>query len=665
SAKETWKALKHPVALALFLFLLSMAISAVFSTNPYRAFWGTIERGEGVFGVAHYIALFFFVAVFLRHKERLIFLKLFLVSGYALIFHGAAQKLAGLDRVTSYIGNSAFFAGHLLFLIAVAWIVMQESKKKGIWWYLALVFIPLAVLEIVMTGTRGALLGAGAGALVFLFTVAVRRFGKKALWALVGICIVGSIGVWMGSGRVRTLLKERSDSIQTRLTMWEAGWEAFKVKPLIGWGPEHFILASSRHYNPEAARFGETWFDRAHNKILDILISQGVLGGLIFIGLLGSVLFTVWRDTTYKKPLTLAFGSAYLIQTMFAPDQIVSWIGLMVFLGYIVGAQKKEEHSKNEKVLSSTRLAGKIGAAGVGVLMGAALYYGNVLPYTQLKALFKAKGAEDPIPFLERAFVKDTFARAEAEANLLDFYMENRPDLITNKETGDRIRDEARALVKKEPQDIRYGIQYVRVMTEQGKKDKVLYEEAEKELKNLLHIAPNRQEIYYLLALVKGLRGELEEAIETARRAVEIDQKVPRAHYVLGVALASSGKADLQKQAEEELMKAEDLNPSLDALQNSDVDTLISMYESGKRWDRIAGMALRNAEGAISWTIFPKRVFIIALFHFAEKKNEEAFMKIARYVESKFPEQKEAAEEAVRLAEKGEWDIIQSMFEIE
>ena len=52
SAKGIWETLKHPIALALTLFLLSMAISAAFSMNPYRAFWGTIERGEGIFGPA-------------------------------------------------------------------------------------------------------------------------------------------------------------------------------------------------------------------------------------------------------------------------------------------------------------------------------------------------------------------------------------------------------------------------------------------------------------------------------------------------------------------------------------------------------------------------------------------------------------------------------------
>lgn len=679
NTKEVWKALKRPVALTLILFLLSMAVSAIFSVNPGRAFWGTIERGEGIFGMFHYIALFFFVAVLLTHKERLILLKLFLVSGYILVWYGFREASGGLFRITSYIGNAAFFAGHLLFLIAVAWIVMQESKKKGVWWYIALCFIPLAIVGIIMTGTRGAILGLGIGSIILLFTWAVRGFGKKVLWAIAGVCIVGSISIWLGSGRMWAFVGERSNSIQTRLMFWETGWRAFQEKPLIGWGPEHFILASSAHYNPKAARHGETWFDRAHNKILDILVSQGVIGLLVFMGLLGSVLFAVWRDTTHKKPLTLTFGSAYLVQTMFAPDQIVSWIGIMVFLGYIVGGDMPAEEVGTKEKSTRPCLVERIGAAGVGAIAAVALYYGNALPYMQLKTFFEAKGAEDPTPLLKRVFAKNTFVRAEAETNLIDFYTENRPDLIVDSHVGSIVRNESRALAAKEPQDIRNGIRYIRVLLEQAQhhppeadgagqaqeNNALYYNEAELELEELAKVAPKRQEIYYLLALVLGREEKIEEAIQAAKHAVELAPEVARAHYVLGVALVLSENEELKKQAEKELIKAEELDPTLDSLQGSDIVSLIKIYESRKRWDRIADMALRRANGVISWTTLSEQIFVIALFHFATEKNKDAFIEVGTYVEEHFPEQKNEMREILELAEQEKWEIIQSMFEVE
>ena len=46
--------LKNPIFLSLLVFFSSMTISAIFAVNPYRAFWGDLERGEGFFGIIHY-----------------------------------------------------------------------------------------------------------------------------------------------------------------------------------------------------------------------------------------------------------------------------------------------------------------------------------------------------------------------------------------------------------------------------------------------------------------------------------------------------------------------------------------------------------------------------------------------------------------------------------
>ncbi|MEK7479082.1 MAG: O-antigen ligase family protein [Patescibacteria group bacterium] len=663
--RELRGTLHHPVTLAFIFILVSMAVSALFAVNPTRAFWGTLERGEGVFGVFHYLIFFFLLAFFLTRKERLFFLKCLLFSGYVVLFRAFAEKWEGAARVTSSIGNAAFLAEHFLFLIAVAWIVMQESKTKGIWWHVALSFIPFAVGGIIITGTRGAILGLGAGVVVFLFVFAVRKFGKKIIWGTAIVCMIGVIGIWREGARLQILAGERSGSIQTRLTMWEAGWQAFQEKPFIGWGPEHFILASSAHYNPKAARYGETWFDRAHNKIIDVVVAQGIVGGIIFLGFIGSVLFVVRNDRTYKKPLTLAFGSAYLVQAMFAPDQFVSWIGLMAFLGYMVGREKDEEKPKKENTPYRSNLLAKIGAAGAGVFMALAFYYGNVLPYRQLKILFEARGADDPVLLLKKVVAKDTFVRAEAEANLFDFYMDNRPDLIMKTGIGDLVREEARSLAEKEPQDIRHGIRYARVALGQADKNDMLYGEAEEELKKLAEIAPKRQEIYYLLAQVSGLQGKFEEAIKTAERAVALDPEVARAHYFLGLALALGDDPNLKERAMGEFIRAEALNPSLDTLYASDLNNLFAVYKREKRWDRVTGIVLRKVDGVISWTRLHEEMYIIALFHLAEEKNKEAFVKVAAYMQEEFPEKKEEARSAIEFAEQEKWEIIQDMFEFE
>ena len=659
SFERARKILTHPISLALIAFTASMAISAVFSANPERAFWGTIERGEGVFGMLHYLALFFFIAWGISEKERGGILKISLLSGLIIFLAGLQEISEGTARMSAYVGNASFLAGHFLFLIIAGWIVAKESKK-GIWKHIGLWFMPVGAIGVILTGTRSALAGILVGSAAYFLMWAIRKFGKKTLWTVAVLGILGMGGIWTGREYIKILMGDRVSSIQTRLTMWETGWEAFKAKPLIGWGPEHFILASSAYYNPKAAQYGETWFDRAHNKILDILVSQGIIGIVAFFALVGSAIWVAWRDKTYKKTIAFVFGTAYLTHLMFTPDQTISWIDLMVFLGWLVGSKEESEKEK-----SHLKINWQVGAVGIIIIIIAALWYGNGAPYRDLKYFYKAKKGEDKISFLKKGIVGNTFVRAEAEARVLDYYIEKHSDFIEEKETGDVIRREARVLTEKEPQDIRHGIRYTQILMEQGKNNSALYDEAERELEKLLVIAPKRLELYYLLARAQGMKGKTKEAIQTAEYAVRLAPEIARAHLVLGVAFVSSEDATLKKQGEEELIKVEELNPTLDTLMGSDLNTLITAYESMERKDRVADIALRNAEGIISWTAFDEPVFIKGLLYFAKEENKEAFLKIAAYVAEKFPAQKEAALQAIELAKQEKWETIQSMFEVE
>ncbi len=662
SFKRAWEVITHPLSLALIAFTISMAISAAFSVNPGRAFWGTIERGEGVFGMVHYVILFLFIAWGLSEKERGIILKIFLLSGLVIFISGIQETLQGGEvRTMSYVGNASFLAGHFLFLIAAGGMVAKESKKYGIWWHIGAWLMPLVgVAGIFFTRTRSAIAGIAVGGAVLLFLWAVRTYGKKVLWIAVAISILGAGGVWVGKSYVRGLMGSRISSVETRVYMWDSAWQAFKEKPIVGWGGEHFLLASSVHYNPKAARHGETWFDRTHNKILDILVSQGIIGILAFFALVGSVIWIAWRDKTGKKAIAFAFGAAYLTHSIFTPDQTISWIDLIVFLGWLAGSEGEKNKEKPRQ-----GLAERAGAAGIVMFAIAALWYGNGAPYRDLKAFYKAKRGEDPISFLEKGIAGNTFVRAEAEGRVLDFYMEKHPDFIVEEDTSDFIQEEARFLAEKEPQDIRHGIRYAQILLQQGKNNNALYDEAEQELEKLLQIAPKRLELYYLLAQTRGLKGRMKEAVQTAEYAVELAPEIARAHFILGVVLALSEDAVLQKRGEEELIRAEELDPALDALMGTDLRMLVQIYELQGRRDRIADIALRNANGVISRTTFDEPVFLKGLLYFAEKREKNPFIKIAAYIAEKFPEQKETASQAIELAEQEKWDIIQNMFEIE
>jgi O-antigen ligase len=68
-----------------------------------------------------------------------------------------------------------------------------------------------------------------------------------------------------------------------RMVTWVIGWNAFKEKPLFGYGQENFYQGFDKHYNTKNT---EEWFDRCHNMICDRAITGGIIGLLGYLVML-------------------------------------------------------------------------------------------------------------------------------------------------------------------------------------------------------------------------------------------------------------------------------------------------------------------------------------------------------------------------------------------
>ena len=132
---------KNPLFIFTILFILSLIISAIFAVNPYRAFWGTIDRGEGLFGMLHYFAFLVMALFIFEKKDWLNFFKVYLVVGLILIFYAFLQypfkiydfpfALKFIDsRPGSFVGNPSFLAVHLIFLMMFAAIVFLNNRLQ-------------------------------------------------------------------------------------------------------------------------------------------------------------------------------------------------------------------------------------------------------------------------------------------------------------------------------------------------------------------------------------------------------------------------------------------------------------------------------------------------------------------------------------------------------
>ena len=172
-----WKFLKHPLFLFTFLFFVSAGVSSFLAPDAYRAFFGDMQRGEGFFGLLHYLIFLFIALAVFQKKDWFYFFKISLAVALISDFYAWLQyfqvvrfpfALSPAGQPGSFSGNAAFLASYLIFIFGFAFLVFRDSAQKSFWRYFA-VFVSIAsFLTVFITAIRGAILGMAVG-LLFLF----------------------------------------------------------------------------------------------------------------------------------------------------------------------------------------------------------------------------------------------------------------------------------------------------------------------------------------------------------------------------------------------------------------------------------------------------------------------------------------------------------------
>ena len=263
-------------------------------------------------------------------------------------------------RIGVTIGNAAwlgwYMAVHLwiaLGLVARSFLVAAQARPGGAGpasaarWGARVFYLAAAVLglwALALSGSMAALAAVGAGALFAGAGWAFATAGRMRLAALAATGAIAGAGVlsavlvlapaldlhrgdppaaapvrpgpadWaMGGAGAENPLAGRmthpaavASAMTRRLAAWEAGLEGIAQRPLLGWGPENFIVAFGRH----AAGAAEDLevHDRAHNLLIEEAVGAGV-PGLVLHVLLWSVLFTV----VLRAARTMAAGDRALV----------------------------------------------------------------------------------------------------------------------------------------------------------------------------------------------------------------------------------------------------------------------------------------------------------------------------------------------------------------
>jgi len=741
---------KNPLVITLGFFLLSIITSTLLAGNTLRAFWGGMERGGGLFGMLHYFVFLGLALAIFSRKDWIKFFKIFLLVGFVEIFYGFLQffgvgnfpfALEIKSRIGSFIENPAFFAAYLFFVIISAVIVWWSFAKPDLkslsrntnkfWKYISVITAILSIVAIFMTGTRGALVGLGTGILfVFIYLIFSKKGNqvkiknisakKISVALLIFFVIFGGFflitknaSFWQkvpGLNRLAQtqILSVKDTSTQTRLITWGVSWEAFKEKPVFGWGPEHYITAYSKHYNPDYAIYGETWLDRAHNKVFDLLVMQGIIGLLAYLGVIGVALFLLLKRDKKKKDennqyylsgisgiLISGLVIGYFVQNLFLFDDLTTYISFFALIGAVFaltwsgisrdGVNEKtfknfsyhKEGEGNRYEMSVPRtdvgagFAYLIKAAGLALVLCVlySLYNYNLVPYVQAKLVPKAEGnpaknKELLIYNFKNATKPYTFIQPAIIGHVIDYYYDYYPEVfgdLSYRDMNDCMINKLDEVIEKNSShDPRLYIRKGLILNIKGKVAPSAYKEAEEALRKAIKLAPQRQEGYYTLSVSLLGQNKKEEAVEVVKYAFSLSPEVPRAHYQLSFVLFASNKFE---ESIEELDKALEMISKIDSFQSSDLKGVIIMYsvmgEPQKSADVVLRIIKENFSGGLS-----RHALEQTLYFYSQKKDKENFLYVAERTRRQITSLRDQMDIFINLAENEHWDVLNNLIKV-
>ncbi|MCP9275302.1 O-antigen ligase family protein [Mycolicibacterium arenosum] len=245
----------------------------------------------------------------------------FLIAGTAqlLVRYSGASSVNSLHQSSPMPwGVSSVVAGGL---VVAALTVIARSASLVRYRKLVVTAGLVAIAVALLTLTRGAIIAAGVGAVVFLWARSAKhrprqlrpgkaqprkndtKDGVRILLRVLALCV--PVAVFIGIERATALRAQLDRQVHTnidiRFEMYRLAWEEFLRNPLTGTG-----WASFREVSLDATGQSETF---AHN----LVVSMFQIGGLLSIPYLVALSFLAYRAMRHGGPYTAAVAAAIAI----------------------------------------------------------------------------------------------------------------------------------------------------------------------------------------------------------------------------------------------------------------------------------------------------------------------------------------------------------------
>ena len=304
----------------LFSFIIIVLLSPLWSVAPILSLVGSPPRFQGVIAhVAYFtIAIAGMVAVQTDVYRRSL-VHAIVAANVIVVLYGVLQ-IVGLDplqgewnedlflgRIFSTIGQPTMLGNFLLLTIPfVAWYAWSAVGRMRL---ASIVLTVLNIAVLLATASRAAALGLLVEMLVWVLIASrsIRFIGRAVFPIAFVVLLLTGVATWSYSSRFGTATQHFL-SLGTRGILWKSAIMMVQERPL-GYGLETVGVTSSPFLPPSLYEYESltTKIDDVHSEPLQLLVTLGWTGTLLFYGFLILLLIGLWRNRSQHPLLPTMF----------------------------------------------------------------------------------------------------------------------------------------------------------------------------------------------------------------------------------------------------------------------------------------------------------------------------------------------------------------------
>lgn len=561
-----------PIWVPLAAYVLLATAATIVAVHQPTALYGAPRRFLGLSSILDGVVLTLSVAVFVRSLRDLRGLATSLFGAASIVLAYGLLQAVGRDPVrwidpgmTSTIGNTGAFAGYAVTTAALSltalllrWVTLTA------WERIALGLISfVGGVAVMWAGTRSASLAIPVAVIASLFflwrakapvaRLTDLRIPGLAMGAAVLVMLVTAPYTNAGT-RLSALLRGGDLSTSERALIYRASLDAIRLRPLLGAGPDGFIVVYPSVRPPEITRISGAQQSQSstHSWFLHPAVGVGLAGLGAALAAVAVALASAWRRARDPLAVSAVLGAVglivFLTQGMFSIAHVATEWLFWFCLGLVAVPRLSTDHTE-ASARENRRGSGVHAGARRGDLLAsvAALALGAVLASTVVSSLSASEAARAS----NRAREVGNFGAAEHFAELAVRRDAGRADywnvlgLAHSGRSPQVAADAFEKATATAPYDSVYLLNLAREELMLARTAPPYRERAARHARRAAEIDPNnpvtRLEHSKVLLLVGDLRG----AVAEAERAIAIAPEMPGSYEWASLLHAAAGEPKL------------------------------------------------------------------------------------------------------------------------